>query len=160
MRRRGPHKAGWLHTAGRLQSRTRCSTRICLKGTASPWVNIRAAGNRARADILRKDRGEACGWNFEVAGFQSTILTAALTEVQARRWRSDAIGGGAGLAGQILTCMETAINKARQDLQPLRFERAQADLSSMAALDPRPVELKPGVRHGMGCRRAGCCFRS
>ena len=83
-------------------------------------------------------------------------LTNALVETGATI-AFDAIGGGK-LAGQILACMETAINKSAESLQPLRIERAQAGLY-YGGLDSRPTELNRTF--GMaGALAAGCYFRS
>ena len=60
----------------------------------------------------------------------------------------DAIGGGK-LAGQILSCMEAALNRNREGIQPLRLERRTSRSTSTAA-STRPDRVRAQLRHGLG----------
>src|SRR3989337_1967764 len=101
MRREG-HKA-LVHTAA-ASNLGQMLNKICIKDGVS-LVNI--VRNQQQAEILRK-----IGAKHIVDSSAPTFmddLTNALVETGATL-AFDAIGGGK-LAGQILTCMETAINK-------------------------------------------------
>jgi hypothetical protein len=76
-------------------------------------------------------------------------LTAALTESGATL-AFDAIGGGR-LAGQILTCMETAINKNAK-VYSRYGSNVHKQVYIYGSLDPRPVELNRafGMAWGVG----------
>ena len=84
-------------------------------------------------------------------------LTNALVETGATL-AFDAIGGGK-LAGQILTCMETAANKTAK-VYSRYGSNAYKQVYIYGGLDPGPVDPEPGVRHGLGRSADGCCFRS
>ena len=101
MRREG-HKA-LVHTAA-ASNLGQMLNKICLKDSI-PLVNI--VRSNEQAEILRK-----IGAKHVVDSTSPNFmddLTGALTETGATL-AFDAIGGGK-LAGQILTCMETAVNK-------------------------------------------------
>ena len=142
MRREG-HKA-LVHTAA-ASNLGQMLNKICLKDGVA-LVNI--VRSPQQVEILRK-----IGAKYVVDSTSPTFmddLTNALVETGATI-AFDAIGGGK-LAGQILTCMEAAINKIGKSLQPLRIERAQAGLYLWR---PRPAadRAEPDVRDGLGRRR-------
>ncbi len=77
-------------------------------------------------------------------------LTDALVETGATL-AFDAIGGGK-LAGQILTCMEAAVNKTAK-VYSRYGSSVHKQVYIYGSLDPRPIELEPRLRHGLGRRR-------
>jgi NADPH:quinone reductase-like Zn-dependent oxidoreductase len=130
MRREG-HKA-LVHTAA-ASNLGQMLNRICLKD-GIPLVNI--VRSTEQADILRKI-GAKHVVDSSSPGFIDD-LTAALTETGATL-AFDAIGGGR-LAGQILTCMETAINKNAK-VYSRYGSNVHKQVYIYGSLDPRPVEL-------------------
>jgi NADPH:quinone reductase-like Zn-dependent oxidoreductase len=130
MRREG-HKA-LVHTAA-ASNLGQMLNRICLKD-GIPLVNI--VRSTEQADILRKI-GAKHVVDSSSPGFIDD-LTAALTESGATL-AFDAIGGGR-LAGQILTCMETAINKNAK-VYSRYGSNVHKQVYIYGSLDPRPVEL-------------------
>jgi NADPH:quinone reductase-like Zn-dependent oxidoreductase len=141
MRREG-HKA-LVHTAA-ASNLGQMLNRICLKD-GIPLVNI--VRSTEQADILRKI-GAKHVVDSSSPGFIDD-LTAALTESGATL-AFDAIGGGR-LAGQILTCMETAINKHAK-VYSRYGSNVHKQIYLYGSLDPRPVELNRafGMAWGVG----------
>jgi len=141
MRREG-HKA-LVHTAA-ASNLGQMLNRICLKD-GIPLVNI--VRSTEQADILRKI-GAKHVVDSSSPGFIDD-LTAALTESGATL-AFDAIGGGR-LAGQILTCMETAINKHAK-IYSRYGSNVHKQIYLYGSLDPRPVELNRafGMAWGVG----------
>jgi NADPH:quinone reductase-like Zn-dependent oxidoreductase len=141
MRREG-HKA-LVHTAA-ASNLGQMLNRICLKD-GIPLVNI--VRNTEQADILRKI-GAKHVVDSSSPGFTDD-LTAALIETGATL-AFDAIGGGR-LAGQILTCMETAINKNAK-VYSRYGSNVHKQIYIYGSLDPRPVELNRafGMAWGVG----------
>jgi NADPH:quinone reductase-like Zn-dependent oxidoreductase len=141
MRREG-HKA-LVHTAA-ASNLGQMLNRICLKD-GIPLVNI--VRSTEQAGILRKI-GAKHVVDSSSPGFIDD-LTAALTESGATL-AFDAIGGGR-LAGQILTCMETAINKHAK-VYSRYGSNVHKQVYLYGSLDPRPVELNRafGMAWGVG----------
>jgi hypothetical protein len=141
MRREG-HKA-LVHTAA-ASNLGQMLNRICLKD-GIPLVNI--VRSTEQAGILRKI-GAKHVVDSSSPGFIDD-LTAALTETGATL-AFDAIGGGR-LAGQILTCMETAINKHAK-VYSRYGSNVHKQVYLYGSLDPRPVELNRafGMAWGVG----------
>ena len=141
MRREG-HKA-LVHTAA-ASTLGQMLNKICLKD-GIPLVNI--VRSREQTDLLRK-----IGAKHVVDSTSPTFmddLTNALVETGATI-AFDAIGGSK-LAGQILTCMETAINKNAKDYS--RYgSNVHKQVYIYGSLDPRPVELVRtfGMAWGVG----------
>ena len=141
MRREG-HKA-LVHTAA-ASNLGQMLNKICLKD-GIPLVNI--VRSKEQTDLLRKIGAK------HVVDSTSPVfmddLTNALVETGATI-AFDAIGGGK-LAGQILTCMETAINKNAKDYS--RYgSNVHKQVYIYGSLDPRPVELVRtfGMAWGVG----------
>jgi NADPH:quinone reductase-like Zn-dependent oxidoreductase len=141
MRREG-HKA-LVHTAA-ASNLGQMLNRICLKDGIA-LVNI--VRSTEQADILRKI-GAKHVVDSSSPGFMDD-LTAALTETGATL-AFDAIGGGR-LAGQILTCMETAINKNAK-VYSRYGSNVHKQVYIYGSLDTRPVELNRafGMAWGVG----------
>ena len=142
MRREG-HKA-LVHTAA-ASNLGQMLNKICLKDGIG-LVNI--VRSRQQAEILRK-----IGAKHVVDSTAPTFmddLTNALVETGATL-AFDAIGGGK-LAGQILTCMEIAANKTAK-VYSRYGSSVHKQVYIYGGLDPGPIELEPGVRHGLGRRR-------
>ena len=141
MRREG-HKA-LAHTAA-ASNLGQMLNKICLKDGIG-LVNI--VRSKEQADILHK-----IGAKHVVDSTSPTFmddLTDALVETGATI-AFDAIGGGK-LAGQILTCMETAINKTAKAYS--RYgSSVHKQVYIYGGLDPRPVELNRafGMAWGVG----------
>src|SRR5947208_9099427 len=118
--------------------------KICLKDGIA-LVNI--VRSQEQADILRnigaKHIVDSTSPNF------MDDLTGALTETGATL-AFDAIGGGK-LAGQILTCMETAVNKNAK-VYSRYGSNVHKQVYIYGGLDPRPVELNRafGMAWGIG----------
>ena len=141
MRREG-HKA-LVHTAA-ASNLGQMLNKICLKD-GIPLVNI--VRSTEQADILRKI-GAKHVVDSSAPNFLDD-LTAALTETGATL-AFDAIGGGR-LAGQILTCMEIAINRTAKGYS--RYgSNVHKQVYIYGGLDPRPVELNRafGMAWGVG----------
>ena len=141
MRREG-HKA-LVHTAA-ASNLGQMLNKICLKD-GIPLVNI--VRSREQADILHK-----IGAKHVVDSSSPTFmddLTGALTETGATL-AFDAIGGGK-LAGQILACMEIAINKTAK-VYSRYGSNVHKQVYIYGGLDPRPVELNRtfGMAWGIG----------
>jgi len=141
MRREG-HKA-LVHTAA-ASNLGQMLNKICLKD-GIPLVNI--VRSTEQADILRK-----IGAKHVVDSSSPTFmddLTAALAETGATL-AFDAIGGGK-LAGQILTCMEIAVNKTAK-VYSRYGSNVHKQVYIYGSLDPRPVELNRafGMAWGVG----------
>src|SRR5450759_4361501 len=118
--------------------------KICLKDGIG-LVNI--VRSSQQADILRK-----IGAKHVVDSTALTFmddLTNALVETGATL-AFDAIGGGK-LAGQILTCMETAVNKTAK-VYSRYGSSVHKQVYIYGSLDPRPVELNRafGMAWGVG----------
>lgn len=139
MRREG-HKA-LVHTAA-ASNLGQMLNKICLKD-GIPLVNI--VRSQAQADILRK-----IGAKHIVDSSAPTFLndlTNALVETGATI-AFDAIGGGK-LAGQILTCMEIAINKTAKEYS--RYgSSVHKQVYVYGALDIAPIELPRGFGMAWG----------
>lgn len=141
MRREG-HKA-LVHTAA-ASNLGQMLNRICLKD-GIPLVNI--VRSKEQGDILR-----GIGAKYVVDSTAPTFmddLTAALTETGATV-AFDAIGGGR-LAGQILTCMEAAINRAAKEYS--RYgSNVHKQVYVYGSLDNGPIELVRafGMAWGVG----------
>ena len=130
MRREG-HKA-LVHTAA-ASNLGQMLNKICLKD-GIPLVNI--VRSKEQTDLLRKIGAKHVVDSTSPAFMDD--LTNALVETGATI-AFDAIGGGK-LAGQILTCMETAINKSAKDYS--RYgSNVHKQVYIYGSLDPRPVEL-------------------
>jgi NADPH:quinone reductase-like Zn-dependent oxidoreductase len=141
MRREG-HKA-LVHTAA-ASNLGQMLNKICLKDGVS-LVNI--VRRNEQADILRK-----IGAKYVIdcsAPIFRDELTNALSETGATI-AFDAIGGGR-LAGQILTCMETAISKTANTYS--RYgSSVHKQVYIYGSLDPAPIELSRayGMAWGVG----------
>jgi len=141
MRREG-HKA-LVHTAA-ASNLGQMLNKICIKDGIG-LVNI--VRSKEQADILRK-----IGAKHVVDSTSPTFmkeLTDALAETGATI-AFDAIGGGK-LAGQILTCMEAAINRKAKDYN--RYgSNVHKQVYIYGSLDTRPVELNRafGMAWGVG----------
>src|SRR5580700_8317690 len=141
MRREG-HKA-LVHTAA-ASNLGQMLNKICLKDGIA-LVNI--VRSKEQAEILRN-----IGAKYVVDSTSPTFmddLTNALVETGATI-AFDAIGGGR-LAGQILTCMETAINKTAK-VYSRYGSSVHKQVYIYGSLDPRPVELNRafGMAWGVG----------
>jgi NADPH:quinone reductase len=141
MRREG-HKA-LVHTAA-ASNLGQMLNKICLKDGVS-LVNI--VRRNEQADILRKI-GAKYVIDCSAPNFRDE-LTNALSETGATI-AFDAIGGGR-LAGQILTCMETAISKTANTYS--RYgSSVHKQVYIYGSLDPAPIELSRayGMAWGVG----------
>ena len=130
MRREG-HKA-LVHTAA-ASNLGQMLNKICLKD-GIPLVNI--VRSEEQAGILRR-----IGARHVVDSTSASFiddLTKALAETGATL-AFDAIGGGK-LAGQILGCMETAINKNAK-VYSRYGSNVHKQVYIYGSLDPRPVEI-------------------
>jgi len=130
MRREG-HKA-LVHTAA-ASNLGQMLNKICLKD-GIPLVNI--VRSEEQAGILRR-----IGARHVVDSTSASFiddLTKALAETGATL-AFDAIGGGK-LAGQILGCMETAINKNAR-VYSRYGSNVHKQVYIYGSLDPRPVEI-------------------
>ena len=141
MRREG-HKA-LVHTAA-ASNLGQMLNKICLKDGIG-LVNI--VRSPQQADILRK-----IGARHVVDSTAPTFmddLTSALVETGATL-AFDAIGGGK-LAGQILTCMETAVNKTAK-VYSRYGSNVHKQVYIYGSLDPGPVILNRafGMAWGVG----------
>jgi NADPH:quinone reductase-like Zn-dependent oxidoreductase len=141
MRREG-HKA-LVHTAA-ASNLGQMLNKICLQDGIG-LVNI--VRSKEQADILRK-----IGAEHAVDSTAPTFmddLTSALVETGATL-AFDAIGGGK-LAGQILTCMETAINKTAK-VYSRYGSSVHKQVYIYGGLDIRPTELNRafGMAWGIG----------
>ena len=141
MRREG-HKA-LVHTAA-ASNLGQMLNKICLKDGIG-LVNI--VRSPEQADILRK-----IGAKHIVDSTKPTFmndLTNALVETGATL-AFDAIGGGK-LAGQILTCMEIAVNKTAK-VYSRYGSSVHKQVYVYGALDLRPIELNRafGMAWGVG----------
>jgi NADPH:quinone reductase-like Zn-dependent oxidoreductase len=141
MRREG-HKA-LVHTAA-ASNLGQMLNKICLKD-GIPLVNI--VRSAEQADILRKI-GAKYVVDSSAPNFMDD-LTAALTETGATL-AFDAIGGGR-LAGQILTCMEIAINRNAK-VYSRYGSNVHKQVYIYGGLDLRPTELSRafGMTWGVG----------
>jgi hypothetical protein len=141
MRREG-HKA-LVHTAA-ASNLGQMLNKICIKDGVN-LVNI--VRNQEQADILRKI-GAKHIVDSSAPSFMSD-LTNALVETGATI-AFDAIGGGK-LAGQILGCMETAVNKTAKEYS--RYgSSVHKQVYIYGGLDIRPTELVRsfGMAWGIG----------
>jgi NADPH:quinone reductase-like Zn-dependent oxidoreductase len=141
MRREG-HKA-LVHTAA-ASNLGQMLNKICLKDGIG-LVNI--VRSKEQADILHKI-GAKHVVDSSAASFMDD-LTGALVETGATI-AFDAIGGGK-LAGQILTCMEIAINKTAKEYS--RYgSNVHKQVYVYGGLDTRPIELNRafGMAWGVG----------
>jgi len=141
MRREG-HKA-LVHTAA-ASNLGQMLNKICLKDGIG-LVNI--VRSKEQADLLRKI-GAKHVVDSSAASFMDD-LTNALAETSATI-AFDAIGGGK-LAGQILTCMEAAINKTAKAYS--RYgSNVHKQIYIYGSLDTRPVEINRafGMAWGVG----------
>ncbi len=141
MRREG-HKA-LVHTAA-ASNLGQMLNKICIKDGIG-LVNI--VRSKEQADILRK-----IGAKYIVDSTAATFmddLTSALVETGATL-AFDAIGGGK-LAGQILTCMETAANKTAK-VYSRYGSNTYKQVYIYGGLDPGPVILNRafGMAWGVG----------
>jgi NADPH:quinone reductase-like Zn-dependent oxidoreductase len=141
MRREG-HKA-LVHTAA-ASNLGQMLNKICLKDGIG-LVNI--VRSSEQAEILRK-----IGAKHIVDSTAPTFmndLTNGLVETGATL-AFDAIGGGK-LAGQILTCMEIAVNKIAK-VYSRYGSSVHKQVYIYGALDPRPIELNRafGMAWGVG----------
>ena len=141
MRREG-HKA-LVHTAA-ASNLGQMLNKICLKDGIA-LVNI--VRSREQVDLLRK-LGAKHVVDSSLPGFADD-LTQALIETGATL-AFDAIGGGR-LAGQILTCMEAAINKSAK-VYSRYGSNVHKQVYVYGSLDPRPIELNRafGMAWGVG----------
>ena len=141
MRREG-HKA-LVHTAA-ASNLGQMLNKICLKDGIG-LVNI--VRSKEQADILRKI-GAKHVFDSTAATFMDD-LTNALVETGATL-AFDAIGGGK-LAGQILTCMETAVNKTAK-VYSRYGSNVHKQVYIYGGLDTRPTELNRafGMAWGIG----------
>ena len=139
MRREG-HKA-LVHTAA-ASNLGQMLNRICLKD-GIPLGNI--VRSKEQADILRK-----IGAKHVVDSTAPTFLndlSNALAETGATI-AFDAIGGGK-LAGDILSCMEAAINKTAKEYS--RYgSNVHKQVYVYGSLDTRPIELPRGFGMAWG----------
>lgn len=139
MRREG-HKA-LVHTAA-ASNLGQMLNRICIKD-GIPLVNI--VRSKEQADML-KTIGAKHVVDSTAPSFLSD-LTNALVETGATI-AFDAIGGGR-LAGDILNCMETAINKTAKEYS--RYgSNVHKQVYVYGALDVRPIELPRGFGMAWG----------
>ena len=139
MRREG-HKA-LVHTAA-ASNLGQMLNRICLKDGIA-LVNI--VRSKEQADILKKI-GARYVVDSTAPGFLGD-LTNALAETGATI-AFDAIGGGK-LAGDILNCMEAAINKTAKEYS--RYgSNVHKQVYVYGALDTRPIELPRGFGMAWG----------
>jgi NADPH:quinone reductase-like Zn-dependent oxidoreductase len=141
MRREG-HKA-LVHTAA-ASNLGQMLNKICLKDGIG-LVNI--VRSKEQADILHK-----IGAKYVVDSTAATFmddLTNALVETGATL-AFDAIGGGK-LVGQILTCMETAVNKTAK-VYSRYGSNVHKQVYVYGGLDTRPTELNRafGMAWGIG----------
>lgn len=140
--RRENHKA-LVHTAA-ASNLGQMLNRICLKDGIALVNIVRSA---EQAAILRK-----IGAKHIVDSSAPTFmddLTEALVQTGATL-AFDAIGGGK-LAGQILTCMEIAVNKTAKEYS--RYgSGVHKQVYVYGGLDPRPIELNRafGMAWGVG----------
>src|ERR1700726_2598708 len=141
MRREG-HKA-LVHTAA-ASNLGQMLNKICLKDGIG-LVNI--VRSSQQADILRKIGAKYICDSTTPAFMED--LTSALVETGATL-AFDAIGGGK-LAGQILTCMEIAVNKTAK-VYSRYGSSVHKQVYIYGSLDPRPVELNRafGMAWGVG----------
>jgi NADPH:quinone reductase-like Zn-dependent oxidoreductase len=141
MRREG-HKA-LVHTAA-ASNLGQMLNKICLKDGID-LVNI--VRSSEQADILRK-LGAKHVVDSTAPGFMDD-LTGALVETGATL-AFDAIGGGK-LAGQILTCMEIAVNKTAK-VYSRYGSSVHKQVYVYGGLDTRPIELNRafGMAWGVG----------
>jgi hypothetical protein len=118
--------------------------KICLKD-GIPLVNI--VRNEEQAAILRKI-GAKYAVDSAAPSFMDD-LTQALADTSATL-AFDAIGGGK-LAGQILTCMEAAINKNAK-VYSRYGSNVHKQVYIYGSLDTRPVEINRafGMAWGVG----------
>ncbi|WP_431203458.1 zinc-binding dehydrogenase [Bradyrhizobium betae] len=139
MRREG-HKA-LVHTAA-ASNLGQMLNKICIKD-GIPLVNI--VRSKEQADILHK-----IGAKYVVDSTAPTFhadLTQALVETGATI-AFDAIGGGK-LAGDILNCMEIAINKTAKEYS--RYgSNVHKQVYVYGGLDIRPIELPRGFGMAWG----------
>ncbi|MET4294597.1 NADPH:quinone reductase-like Zn-dependent oxidoreductase [Bradyrhizobium sp. LB8.2] len=139
MRREG-HKA-LVHTAA-ASNLGQMLNKICIKD-GIPLVNI--VRSKEQADILHK-----IGAKYVVDSSAPSFLgdlTNALVETGATI-AFDAIGGGK-LAGDILNCMEVAINKSAKEYS--RYgSNVHKQVYVYGALDIRPIELPRGFGMAWG----------
>ncbi|MCK1540919.1 zinc-binding dehydrogenase [Bradyrhizobium sp. 147] len=139
MRREG-HKA-LVHTAA-ASNLGQMLNKICIKD-GIPLVNI--VRSKEQADILHK-----IGAKYVVDSTAPSFLgdlTNALVETGATI-AFDAIGGGR-LAGDILNCMEAAINKTAKEYS--RYgSNVHKQVYVYGALDTRPIELPRGFGMAWG----------
>lgn len=139
MRREG-HKA-LVHTAA-ASNLGQMLNKICIKD-GIPLVNI--VRSKEQADILHKI-GAKYVVDSSVPSFLDD-LTNALVETGATI-AFDAIGGGK-LAGDILNCMEIAINKTAKEYS--RYgSSVHKQVYVYGALDIRPIELPRGFGMAWG----------
>ncbi|MDA9494175.1 zinc-binding dehydrogenase [Bradyrhizobium sp. CCBAU 11361] len=139
MRREG-HKA-LVHTAA-ASNLGQMLNKICIKD-GIPLVNI--VRSKEQAEILNKI-GAKYVVDSSVPSFLDD-LTAALVETGATI-AFDAIGGGK-LAGDILNCMEIAINKTAKEYS--RYgSSVHKQVYVYGALDIRPIELPRGFGMAWG----------
>jgi NADPH:quinone reductase-like Zn-dependent oxidoreductase len=139
MRREG-HKA-LVHTAA-ASNLGQMLNRICLKDGID-LVNIVRSEEQAK---LLRDIGAKHICNSTSPGFLED-LTQALVETGATI-AFDAIGGGK-LAGQILTCMEAAINKTAK-VYSRYGSNVHKQVYVYGGLDIRPIELSRGFGMAWG----------
>ena len=139
MRREG-HKA-LLHTAA-ASNLGQMLNRICLKDGID-LINIVRSEEQAK---LLRGIGAKHICNSTSPGFLED-LTQALVETGATI-AFDAIGGGK-LAGQILTCMETAINKTAK-VYSRYGSNVHKQIYVYGGLDIRPIELSRGFGMAWG----------
>jgi NADPH:quinone reductase-like Zn-dependent oxidoreductase len=141
MRREG-HKA-LVHTAA-ASNLGQMLNRICLKDGID-LVNIVRSAEQAK---LLRDIGARHICDSTSPSFMDD-LTQALVDTGATI-AFDAIGGGK-LAGQILTCMETAINKTAK-VYSRYGSNVHKQVYVYGGLDPRPIELNRafGMAWGVG----------
>jgi NADPH:quinone reductase-like Zn-dependent oxidoreductase len=142
MRREG-HKA-LVHTAA-ASNLGQMLNKICLKDGIG-LVNI--VRSKEQAELLRK-LGARHVVDSTSPGFTDE-LTNALVETGATI-AFDAIGGGK-LAGQILACMEAAINKSSTAGYSRYGSNIHKQVYIYGTLDPRPVEIVRsfGMAWGVG----------
>jgi len=139
MRREG-HKA-LVHTAA-ASNLGQMLNKICIKD-GIPLVNI--VRSKEQAEILKKI-GAKHVVDSSVPSFLDD-LTAALVETGATI-AFDAIGGGK-LAGDILNCMEIAINKTAKEYS--RYgSSVHKQVYVYGGLDVRPIELPRGFGMAWG----------
>lgn len=139
MRREG-HKA-LVHTAA-ASNLGQMLNKICIKD-GIPLVNI--VRSKEQAEILKKI-GAKYVVDSSAPGFLDD-LTNALVETGATI-AFDAIGGGK-LAGDILNCMEIAINKTAKEYS--RYgSSVHKQVYVYGALDIRPIELPRGFGMAWG----------